>query len=169
MSKKLAIPILLTMILAFASADSMAQMKKHHRPDKPGMPDKPGPKKCMMMKKHHRCPMGNPEMMKKVLNLSDKQIEQIEAIRVKYKKQVLTYKEKTAPLKVRLQRLLLEDTVDLNAVKTLLKEISDQKVEIRMLKIQERIEIEKVLTPQQRTKMKSFHKGRKHCPAGPPR
>ncbi len=103
---------------------------------------------------------GNPKMMQERLKLSDDQIKKIEAINLRYKKEHLNYHEKIAPLRIRLQKLLLEDEVDLGAVKKLLREISDLRVEVRMLMIKQRIEIEKVLSSDQRTRMKNMHPGR---------
>ena len=62
-------------------------------------------------------------------------------------------------------------------MKSLFKEISDLKVEVQMLRIQHRLDIEKVLTAEQKAKMKQHRKhmmGKKghgpkgHGPEGPP-
>ena len=69
---------------------------------------------------------------------------------------MLDYREKLAPKHIRLKKMLLEDNIDLDNVHSLLKEISDLKVELHMLRIQHRLEIEKVLTPVQKSKIKMF-------------
>jgi Spy/CpxP family protein refolding chaperone len=120
---------------------------------------------------------GDPERMKKDLGLTDEQVKKIAVINSEHKKKMLEFKEKMAPREIQLERLLLEDTVDLAKVRSLLSEISDLRVEVQMLRIQHRLEIEKVLTAEQKAKMKQHRKhmmGKKghgpegHGPEGPP-
>jgi hypothetical protein len=56
---------------------------------------------------------------------------------------------------IKLKKLLLEEQVDLNAVHDYLKKIGDLQVEVRMLRIRQWLDIEKVLTPEQRLRVKS--------------
>jgi len=120
---------------------------------------------------------GDPERMKKDLGLTDEQVKKIAGINNEHKKKMLEFREKIAPREIQLERLLLEDAVDLAKVRSLLREISDLKVEIQMLRIQHRLDIEKVLTTEQKAKMKQHRKhmmGKKghgpdrRGPAGPP-
>lgn len=98
---------------------------------------------------------GDPEVLKKKLGLSDEQVNKISEINLKYKKNLMEHKEKIAPKRIRLQRMLLDENVDLKKVRSLLKEISNLQVEVRMERIKQRLEIEKVLTPSQRTKLRN--------------
>ncbi len=68
-----------------------------------------------------------------------------------------------------LKALLLEENVDLGQVRRALKEIADLQVEVRMLRITHRIEIEKVLTADQRAKLRSERESMKmrHRPPEP--
>ena len=99
--------------------------------------------------------MGNPEVMKERLGLSDEQIDKISEINLDYKKKYLEYREKIAPKKIKLRQMLLEENVDLQVVRSLLKEISDLRLEVKMLRIKQRLDIEKILTPSQREKLKA--------------
>jgi Spy/CpxP family protein refolding chaperone len=126
---------------------------------------RPGPKDpgqgCMMrgdMKGHGGPMFGDPEKMKKELGLNDEQMKKIAAINNDHHKKMLEFREKIAPKEIQLERMLLEDQVDLGKVKALLREISDLKVEVHMLMIQHRLDIEKVLTPEQKEKMKQHRK-----------
>lgn len=116
---------------------------------------------------------GDPVRMKKDLNLSDEQVTKIADINKDHMKKMLDYKEKLAPKKIQLKKLLLEDSVDMAKVRTLLKEIGDLRVELQALRIEHRLDIEKVLTPEQKAKMRQHRmhmmkkndRGRHH-PAG---
>jgi Spy/CpxP family protein refolding chaperone len=119
------------------------EMGPHHRPR--------GPKERMFF--------GDPAMMKEQLGLSDTQVEKISDINLNYRKQHLYLKEKLDPKRTQLKRLLLEENVDLTKVRKLLEEIASIQVDMRMLMIKQRLEIERVLTSKQRKKMRQF-KGR---------
>jgi len=119
---------------------------------------------------------GNPAAMKQELGLTDAQITRIEEINLAHRKQMLEFKEKIDPKETRLKRLLLEDNPNLATVRSALREISDLKIEVHMLKISHRLEIEKVLTAEQKTKLRSMrphhrrgHPGPGHRPGGPDR
>ncbi len=113
---------------------------------------------------------GDPVRMKKDLNLSDEQVTKIANINKDHQKKMLDYKEKLAPKKIQLKKLLLEDSVDMARVRALLKEIGDLRVELQALRIEHRLDIEKVLTPEQKAKMRQHRmhmmkmkdKGRHH-------
>ncbi len=133
----------------------------------------PGEGKGMRMEKRMNGAPGmrcmNPNMMKTHLGLSDDQAGKIDAIRLDYRKKILEYREKAAPKKIAVHRLLLEDSADIARIRSLVKELGDIHVEMRMLKIQEHLDTEKILTPAQRTKWRSM-KAEKHkggdCPMG---
>jgi len=109
---------------------------------------------------------GDPVFMKERLKLTEKQIEEIGEINKNYEKEYLKYRELNAPKKIKLKRLLLEDNVDLKEVKNTLKAISDNNVEIRLLRIRQRLDIEKKLTPEQRNRLRMEKKGH-HRGMGP--
>ncbi len=100
-------------------------------------------------------PFGNPQMMKERLGLTDTQVVEIGKINTRHEKAMLDYREKLAPMKIQLKRLLLEDNVDMKKVRSVLEDISGIQVDLHMLRIQHRLSIEKVLTEEQRAKMKT--------------
>ncbi len=134
---------------------------------------KKGPegKKCdKQMTECHGQFFGDPERMKKELKLTDEQVAKIADINKEHRKKMLDVKEKLAPKEIQLKKLLLEDTVDMVKVRSLLKEIGDQRVELQALRIEHRLNIEKVLTADQKAKMRQHRmymmkKGKDHkCP-----
>lgn len=143
-----------------------AQGGERKGPDRAG---RKGEKWCAM--KHHGF-FGNPERMKKELKLTDEQVKKIAAINRDHEKKMLEYRETLAPKEIRLKKMLLEDTVDIEKVRSLLKEIGDVKVDLRVLRIQHRLEIEKVLTPEQKAEMRRHRMnkmkkmGKDHAGAG---
>ena len=152
-------------LCAVAAAILIAQPSLYAKDnDRKRVEKKNARQECMMKQGDNRGPgpcgpmFGDPERMKKDLGLTDEQVNTIAAINSEHRKKMLDFKEKMAPREIQLERLLLEDTVDLAKVKSLLKEISDMRVEIHMLMIQHRLDIEKVLTAEQKAKMKQHRK-----------
>lgn len=137
MRKVLVLLVGAVLVVAFSGSDVLAKRHlKRERPERHGF-------------------MGNPEVMKERLGLSDEQIDKISEINLDYKKKYLEYREKIAPKKIKLRQMLLEENVDLQVVRSLLKEISDLRLEVKMLRIKQRLDIEKILTPSQREKLKA--------------
>ena len=101
---------------------------------------------------------GDPGRMQKELGLTDEQVKQIAGINLEYEKKMLDQREKIAPKSVQLRKLLIEDKVDLAKVRALLKEIGEHRVELHMLRIQQRLEIESKLTDDQKAKVRQHHR-----------
>jgi Spy/CpxP family protein refolding chaperone len=97
---------------------------------------------------------GNPDRMKKKLNLTDDQVKQIETINEKYYQQHRAIRDKMRPKMESIRDLMLADKIDTTKVKALFKEIGDLQLENRMLVVQHFIEIESVLTDEQKVKVK---------------
>lgn len=152
-SRNVSLGILFTIILASASA---LQAQPCMPDGGPGRKGPGGPRDGIFF--------GNPGAMKQDLGLTDAQITKIGEINLGFKKQMLDQREKLVPKEIRLERLLLEDTPDLGNVRKALREISDIKLEIQMIKVSHRLEIEKVLTQEQKTRLKGM---RKHHRGGP--
>lgn len=148
MRKVLVLLIAAVLIVAFSGGDVLAK-----RPFKKEKPER-------------HAFIGSPEAMKEKLGLSDEQIYKISEINIDYKKRYLEYREKIAPKKARLRRMLLEENVDLQGVRSLLKEISDLRLEVKMLRIKQRLDIEKILTPSQRTRVKASKREMRRSPQG---
>jgi Spy/CpxP family protein refolding chaperone len=99
---------------------------------------------------------GDMGWMKEQLGLTDKQVEQIGEINLNYQNKKLDFKEKNELKKIQFQRLLLETDVNTQKVRTVIQDLANIKAETDMLKVLQWLDIEKVLTPGQRTKLRSF-------------
>lgn len=163
MMKRVFVITVLTMAALMVASGLSAQ---HHDKQVP----RKGDKKAMMMEKksgmqgqRNMCAHGmmcmQSGMLRHALGINQDQAVKIDEINLNYRKKILEYSEKIAPRNIALQRSLLEDSVDMARVRAAVKEIADLKVEVRMLKIQKRADIEKVLTPEQRTRFRTMHTG----------
>lgn len=99
---------------------------------------------------HGRMWFGDPVMMKERLGLSDGQIDRVITINRSVGEKLRPLHDKLREKRQNLRYELVKDTVDLGKVKTILKEISRLEVETRYLMISHRVQIEQVLTPEQR-------------------
>jgi len=99
---------------------------------------------------------GDVERLKQELGLSDAQVDKIIAINKQYGMKMLDIREKLAPNVIQLKKLLLQDDVDINAVRAKLKEIADLRVELHLLRIQHVIDIEKQLNKEQLNKLRNY-------------
>ena len=124
-----------------------------------GGPPRGGEKKGQHEMRGHGGPLfGDPGRMQKELGLTDEQVKQIAGINLEDEKKMLDQREKIAPKSVQLRKLLIEDKVDLAKVRALLKEIGEHRVELHMLRIQQRLEIESKLTDDQKAKVRQHHR-----------
>ena len=160
--KKLIVPLLVILAVSFTDSSLLARKGKHREGHFKEGPHGHGGN-------GHRMFFGNPEMMKKELGLSDEQVDKISEINLDYKKKLLEIQKEISPKGITLQVMLLEDDVNLKNVRSLLREIADLKIEIRMLRIKQRLEIEKTLTRTQKTKLRNsrMKKGRMSPPPPP--
>lgn len=136
-------------------------------PDGPPPEFRDGPRRDFRGHHRHRRPpmcFGDTEFMREKLGLSDKQIELISSINLKYQRLLLENREKLQPQRTRLKQLLLEEKIDLAEIEKILKKISDVEVQIRLNRIKHRIEIEKVLTEEQRKKLREAKADRRGMP-----
>lgn len=117
---------------------------------------------------------GDIDRLKQELGLSDAQVDKIVEINNLYQKRMLDIREKLSPKMIQLKKLLLEDEVDIAAVRAKLKEIGDLRIELHMLRIQHVMDIEKQLNKEQlkklrahkRMEMQKMEKMRPHGPMG---
>jgi len=112
-----------------------------------------GPDKEMRSPFGRMC-FGDRDRMRDELGLSEKQIEKVSRINTRYHEMARKYREKIHPLKGELRRLLLAKEVDFNVVRKKLREISEIEIELKILMIRHRLELEKVLSPEQMKKLK---------------
>ncbi|MBN2723731.1 MAG: hypothetical protein JXR95_06640 [Deltaproteobacteria bacterium] len=102
------------------------------------------------------------EQAAKGLNLSKTQIKKIQALNLNFEKKEIQVLKNMEIMKLDLKKLLLEKNVDLKKVRAQLVKLSMQHVEKRMLGIEHRINVEKILTGDQKMKLKLFFNSRRH-------
>jgi Spy/CpxP family protein refolding chaperone len=90
------------------------------------------------------------------LGLTDKQKEQLEDIRRKYTKDIIRQDAELDIVELDIEKLLGEPAIDLAKVKDALKKIGDIKMQIRYLRVEAFVEARKVLTDEQREKLKKL-------------
>lgn len=139
--RKWILPLILIGFIGFIYSDAFARMGMG-----PGGMHGPGGRGMFF---------GDPAIMKEKLGLSDDQVDKISKINLDYKKKLLSIREKIEPKQTKLHGILLGDNVNLKEVRALLEEISALEVEIRMLRINHRMDIEKILTASQKTQLRS--------------
>ncbi len=93
---------------------------------------------------------GNPDVMRERLNLSPEQMRQIASINERYQGIMTGLREKLRPLREQLRTEMLKRSVDRHRVRTILEKISKVEVEIRYNRITHRLDMEKVLTAEQK-------------------
>jgi len=117
----------------------------------PGPDDREGPPRMHDGEKEHGM-IFNPERLKKKLDLSDDQVAKIEDINKKYFTAHKGINDRIKPKADDLKKLLKEDAIDINKVRSLINDIATLQAESRVLMIQQYIEFESVLTPEQKQK-----------------
>jgi len=94
------------------------------------------------------------EHMRKNLDLSDEQTEQVRAIMAKYAPKREALMKKMAPLRKELFELMSQEAPDRNAVKAKMEQISDIRIELRLLMLDGRSETFRILNDEQKQKWK---------------
>ncbi|ALO24575.1 hypothetical protein LBBP_00208 [Leptospira borgpetersenii serovar Ballum] len=97
---------------------------------------------------------GNVDTVRERFALSEKQLDEISKINEKYKQEHFKWLQKISPIEIELEGLLMESNVDLVKIRRLLVEIGRYTAEIRINQISHRLAIEKVLTQDQKSKIK---------------
>lgn len=101
-------------------------------------------------KKHHE------EMMKE-LNLSEEQKEQMKQIRKTHKEDIEPIKNELKEKEARLQELKDEEGASIDEANSLIDDIYELKAQKEKLKFVHHQQVNKVLTAEQRVKMKELH------------
>lgn len=130
---------LVAMLVIGLAAESDAQMRGPGRDRRPG---------CGIEREGF-C-FGDPDFLRERLGLSDEQIRSVAGVNRDFAKRLKALKERIAPLQRELQGLLRADEIDLEKARTVLKQIADVEVEMRMARIEHRQAIERLLTKEQR-------------------
>ncbi|MCH1912888.1 Spy/CpxP family protein refolding chaperone [Leptospira noguchii] len=97
---------------------------------------------------------GNVDTVRERFALSEKQLDEISKINEKHKKEHLRWLQKISPIEIELEGLLMKPNVDLVKIRKLLVEIGKYSAEIRINQISHRLAIEKILTQDQKSKIK---------------
>lgn len=106
--------------------------------------------KVEMHKKHH-------EDMMKELNLTEEQKVQMEAARKMHKEDVEPIKAELKIKEAKLKELKAQDNPSIDEANSLIDEIHALKAQKEKLKFVHHQQINKILTPEQRIKMKELH------------
>ena len=97
--------------------------------------------------------MSNLNEMKTKLDLTNAQVTQIEKINANYKPRFEEQSKQMRPLRTELRQLMSEENIDTNKVRAKLREISNIEIEQKVLRIEHRVEVQKLLTPDQKKKL----------------
>jgi len=107
----------------------------------------------MMERGNERC-FGDRKFMRNILKLSDDQLDQIGKINERYRDILVDFRNRLQPKKLELREALMAQNPDLDRIRSYLKDISEIEVELRIVKIKQSLEIEKIFTPDQRELMR---------------
>ena len=141
---------LVAMLVFGLAAESDAQMRGRGRDHRPG---------CGMEREGF-C-FGDHGFLRERLGLSDEQIRSVAGVNRGFAKRLKALKERIDPLQRELHGLLRVDEIDLEKTRTMLKQIAEVEVEMRMARIEQRLAIEKVFTEEQRERHRREMKKRR--------
>lgn len=96
------------------------------------------------------------ERMTKKLGLNEEQVKKMHEVEAKFHPQMQSLREKMKATRSELREVMHAENVDQTTVKSLAKQQGDLKAEKIVLRSQMRAEINKLLTTEQRTKMKEL-------------
>ena len=102
------------------------------------------------------------EKMKRQLELSDAQFEKIKAIHAKYAAQRESKRTAVAAARKTVQELLTAETLDRGRIRAGLENAAQLRIDLRMLMVDQRIEMETVLTAEQKKVLREKIKTRKN-------
>lgn len=100
------------------------------------------------------------EMLADELKLTEQQLAQIKEMRFARQKSAIQTRSKIQLAELDLRNLLQAENPDENQVKSKVEEIGKLKTELRLNRVQGRLEVQKVLTAEQKETLKTIHKQR---------
>ncbi len=109
---------------------------------------------CCPKGAEHELKMGH-EMKLEMLELTDEQREDIHSARVKAEKTIIPLKADIELKQLDLENEMKADTPNRNNIMKLTKDISDLKLKIKQTKIDQKLTIHGILTPEQRERLKA--------------
>jgi Spy/CpxP family protein refolding chaperone len=93
------------------------------------------------------------DKMQAKLDLTIDQVGKIKDINNKYEAKFEEQHKKMKPLHLELKQLVREENININKVRAKLGEISNVEIEQKILSIEHRMEVQKLLTPDQKKKL----------------
>ncbi len=87
------------------------------------------------------------------LDLSDEQRQQIDTLREKGRREALALRKQLLRLRNELHGEMLQDTPDADKVTRLARKIGDVKTQLRVHRLEQRLAVRKLLTPEQRDEL----------------
>jgi len=97
--------------------------------------------------------VGKWEKLERRLELSDDQIKELNVINRQYKLKYLDKVDEISPVRIKIKRALLEEKVDLQAVRRLMLDAAPIRVDMKILMLEHKAAIKEVLTEDQRLKL----------------
>jgi len=97
--------------------------------------------------------MNNLDKMQKKLSLTNNQVNSIKGINGNYESKFQEQRRKMQPLRAELKQLMREENLDMRKIRAKLVEISNTEIDQKMMSIEYRTEIQKILTPDQKKKL----------------
>jgi Spy/CpxP family protein refolding chaperone len=94
------------------------------------------------------------DRVKEFLNLTDKQFEKLEALKMKLDKESQKLRLKIQKENITIKELLLEDKIDYAKIKSVLKKINDLELQMKYKKFDHLKQVEEILKPEQFEKFK---------------
>ncbi len=94
------------------------------------------------------------ERTKHLLELTDEQVEKIEEVDLRYSKMKEPYWERLKPLRLKLRENILKDKLDEEKMRKILEKMDGERRELRILFFKQKIEMEKMLSPEQKKKLR---------------
>ncbi|HPF34334.1 MAG TPA: Spy/CpxP family protein refolding chaperone [Candidatus Krumholzibacteria bacterium] len=91
--------------------------------------------------------------LEKVLNLTEDQSAALAALREKHRGQAVAQRKELMKLRHQIDGLLLEDAPDAGALEKLIRRAGDLKTEMKVQGMKHRLEMRKLLTPEQRDQL----------------
>ncbi len=120
-----------------------------------------------LMQGQHEEGMGSPRMkemhsgmMLEKLDLSEKQKEDIEALQTETQKKIIPIQADIKLKEIDLDNEMNADAPNRDKIMKLTEEISDLELKIKQTRIDQKLKVHALLTPEQREQMKKMHHGK---------
>lgn len=97
--------------------------------------------------------VGQWEKLEKRLELSDKQISELNRLNKQYKLMYLEKIEQVTPIRIKIKKELLEDDIRFDEIRKLMLEAAPIQIDMRLLMLRHKSAIRSVLTQDQRMKL----------------